>query len=146
MRNEKQREYHRKYMAEYRKKYPEKCREFVRNSFKKNRAKYRAQGLRYMKEKLAANPGMRTKMNLKWRAANKTQWNAYQSVRLAVKSRRLTKPEFCQMCLQVGVGHNGIEAHHHKGYDKANRLDVVWLCSPCHCEVEGRINNWVRAA
>jgi|JI7StandDraft_1071085.scaffolds.fasta_scaffold265956_2 hypothetical protein len=50
----------------------------------------------------------------------------------AVKSGKLVRPETCSSCGKSCKP----QAHHHKGYDKENRLDVVWLCSGCHSLVE----------
>ncbi len=32
------------------------------------------------------------------------------------------------------------QAHHHKGYEVAHQLDVVWLCPPCHRAEHRRLN------
>jgi hypothetical protein len=46
----------------------------------------------------------------------------------AIKRGSLIRPNSCERCGVKGQP----EAHHHKGYDKKNRLDVIWLCSRCH--------------
>lgn len=55
-------------------------------------------------------------------------------VRRAVAKGVLTRPNCCSVCHVIpGIdqyGRNGIEAHHHKGYDSP--LDVQWLCMSCH--------------
>lgn len=70
----------------------------------------------------------------RWRArvANDPDYRArmyaVQAVYRAVKAGRLVRPATCSSC---GAG-GRIEAHHHHGYDVEHRLDVVWLCRPCH--------------
>ncbi len=51
---------------------------------------------------------------------------ARASVRKALKSGRLVKPAACDGC---GTQPGRLEAHH-RDYDL--RLDVHWLCIPCH--------------
>lgn len=46
----------------------------------------------------------------------------------AVRDGRLKKAKACEQCGKRGR----IEAHHHKGYEPEHRLDVQWLCPPCH--------------
>lgn len=41
----------------------------------------------------------------------------------------------CQKC-----GNPKSEAHHHKGYEGDNAIDVVWLCKPHHVEAEMKLN------
>jgi hypothetical protein len=59
----------------------------------------------------------------------KTKRLARQRVYDAIKWDRL-KREACVIC-----GANS-EGHHHVGYDKANSLNVVWLCRLHHREIE----------
>jgi len=51
------------------------------------------------------------------------------AVRYAVKVGKLVKPAVCSQC---GGKKGRIEGHHYKGYAREHRLDVVWLCRPCH--------------
>lgn len=50
----------------------------------------------------------------------------------ALQEGKLQKPKRCQRCHRA----KPLEAHHHKGYAKEHRLDVQWLCQPCHREVD----------
>ena len=81
------------------------------------------------------------------RAENAAYQKAYQQVipvevrrarwvlNKAVQRGRIVKPDRCQSCGTVGP----VEGHHYKGYGKAFRLDVQWLCKPCHgAEQQGR--------
>jgi len=52
------------------------------------------------------------------------------AVRYAVATGRLTKPAVCSTA--DGTCSGRIEAHHHKGYDRADWLDVAWLCRRHH--------------
>lgn len=59
---------------------------------------------------------------------------AYRTVRNAIKSGLLIRPDYCESCgLNPGLGRDGralIHAHHHRGYGAP--LDVQWLCARCH--------------
>lgn len=59
----------------------------------------------------------------------KQKERARGAARYAVKKGILTRPDACPRC---GSTENRIDAHHHKGYDDAHRLDVVFLCTVCH--------------
>ena len=62
----------------------------------------------------------------RWRAANPEKARAQDAVKKALRSSRLVCPETCSSCGATGCR---IEAHHD---DYAKRLDVRWLCKPCH--------------
>lgn len=53
---------------------------------------------------------------------------AHIAVYRAMKSGKLIRPDRCESCDRKCKP----EAHHHKGYDKENRLSVQWLCRSCH--------------
>jgi hypothetical protein len=55
------------------------------------------------------------------------QRGAQERVRRAIRRGVLT-PAPCH------CGSLAVEAHHHKGYDHAHRLDVVWLCRQHHSD------------
>lgn len=57
---------------------------------------------------------------------------AHGAVREALLRGILTK-EPCKVC-----GNPNSEAHHHNGYEREHRLDVVWLCRIHHMEEDGR--------
>jgi hypothetical protein len=57
------------------------------------------------------------------------------AVSVAIKTGRLRVPGRCSACGRSDSGR--IEAHHHRGYDDAHWLDVVWLCHPCHMHADG---------
>lgn len=56
--------------------------------------------------------------------------SAHEAVRKAVRKGILRKPIRCSRCRKP----KKVEAHHHKGYDLRNRLNVVWLCHYCHSQ------------
>lgn len=64
------------------------------------------------------------------RGDNRMKHNARQFVRWKVSKGELIKTP-CIVC-----GNPKVEPHHHKGYDDAHRLDVVWLCKEHHLEAE----------
>jgi hypothetical protein len=53
---------------------------------------------------------------------------AYNAVQYALRTGRLVRAECCQSCAVI----EKVQAHHHRGYAKEFRLDVVWLCFMCH--------------
>jgi ribosomal protein S27AE len=53
---------------------------------------------------------------------------ASAAVRREVKAGRLAKSATCERC----GGSEIIQAHHHKGYEPEQWLDVQWLCWRCH--------------
>ena len=65
----------------------------------------------------------------KRREANPEKKQAHEAVRRAIRKGVLVRPDSCSQC---GNNQMRIEAHHHKGYAKENRLDVVFLCTSCH--------------
>ncbi len=68
----------------------------------------------------------------KCRWANKINYtkkdkkDAVNRLHKAIRNGEIT-PKPCYMC-----GISPAEAHHHKGYDKENWLNIVWLCSTHH--------------
>lgn len=52
----------------------------------------------------------------------------------AIRKGTLIRPEKCEFCSANGR----VEAHHHKGYEKENWLEVVWLCKKCHTKEDNR--------
>jgi hypothetical protein len=61
-----------------------------------------------------------------WRAAHVDRARAHRTIWKAVRSGRLTSPGVCGEC---GTREGIIDAHHD---DYTRRLDVRWLCRPCH--------------
>jgi len=75
---------------------------------------------RYQKDKYDNDPEFRLKTS------------ARHAVQRALKSGKLKRPHWCPSCHRVVRLH----AHHHQGYDKANWLNIIWLCARCHREEE----------
>lgn len=65
-----------------------------------------------------------------WRQRNREKAQAIWHVWKAVKDGRLIRPSICERCGQESI--NKLHGHHHKGYAPEHRLDVIWLCIPCH--------------
>lgn len=69
----------------------------------------------------------RRKWLLKYSATHKKQIAARNAVKRALYSGKLSR-DIC-FCGEVKV-----QAHHHKGYESENYLDVLWLCQKHHTE------------
>lgn len=56
---------------------------------------------------------------------NPEKINAQRKVRRAIKSGKLIRSHFCQICKKEAKTHG-----HHEDYSKP--LEVIWMCSVCH--------------
>lgn len=74
------------------------------------------------------NPESELSTRLKTCAKNPNHKNAYMAVDAALRCGVLIKPTTCSGCGCPDIEHR-IEAHH---YDYSKPLDVIWLCTPCH--------------
>ena len=65
---------------------------------------------------------------------------ASKAVYRAKKKGLLKEPSICEWggCMYEGL----LEAHHEKGYQKGNVLDVVWLCPFHHKEIHRILRDW----
>lgn len=97
---------------------------YQRNWNEENRDKKRAYGREY--DRLH-----RAERSTRWKQRRDSVPEAYRAknaVNNAIKAGTLAKPSECDSCGQAAPLH----AHHHKGYDVAQILDVMWLCPACH--------------
>jgi len=62
------------------------------------------------------------------------QDQARRALYAALKSGRIRKLSTCQRCGMVAR----VQGHHYRGYAPEHRLDVLWLCRPCHSSDHGR--------
>lgn len=109
------------YARQWRKRNPEKSKKATLDCFHRNRVRY-CENRKSKKSEIAAY--MRS-----YRKKNKDKMAAYWTVKTALKRGKLLKPACCQRCKALTTK---LQAHHHNGYDVEHRLDVVWLCTPCH--------------
>lgn len=65
------------------------------------------------------------KSKVKWKAANREKHLAQMALYRAVRAGRLIRPDRCEFCGSECKPHG-----HHRDYSR--RLDVIWLCEPCH--------------
>lgn len=59
---------------------------------------------------------------------NRPKYQARWHVNEAVRKGKINKPDNCEYCVKIG----SVYAHHYLGYDKKNRLTIIWLCAKCH--------------
>jgi hypothetical protein len=78
---------------------------------------------KYFKEWLKKVGGM-------WRYANRTKMLARCAVQRNLQRGKIKRMP-CEVCGDVKS-----QGHHHAGYDKANQLNVKWLCKKHHDEAE----------
>jgi hypothetical protein len=66
---------------------------------------------------------------------------AWKAVTDAVKAGDLVNPGTCVACDQKSD--SPLHAHHHKGYARADWLNVLWMCRPCHLQApaEARVGS-----
>ena len=51
---------------------------------------------------------------------------ARNAVLIELRAGRLVRPDAC------ACGQSPVQAHHHKGYEQENWLEIEWICSACH--------------
>ena len=95
-----------------------------------NSEKFKADVKRYRTE----NPEKLLETRLKTNDKCPTKLNARKCVEAAVACGAITRPSVCWGCGCNSSEHR-IEAHHH---DYARPLDVIWLCTPCHRQMDAR--------
>ena len=114
------------------------CRERAKRYYNNNFEKERARGMRYREslspeESLAASrkwwssvcAETKREYARRYRKKNPEKRGARSTVKDAVKSGKLRRPPKCGQCHQKCKP----DAHHD---DYSKRLDVKWLCRPCH--------------
>jgi len=62
----------------------------------------------------------------KWLEKNSHKRKAHNILSRAIRAKKITKSEKCQLC---GASGSRIEGHH---YDYSDPLNVTWLCVNCH--------------
>lgn len=85
--------------------------------------------LRYSREWKKENRGRQLAAKYRYIKKFPEKRMAQDTVGRAVRQGKLARPDQCSLC---GTSCKP-EAHHH---DYSKRLDVTWLCRPCHLEVE----------
>ena len=63
----------------------------------------------------------------------------------AIRRGEIQKAETCQACGMRPPTPAGLHGHHHRGYSRADALNVLWLCQPCHYEAH-RLNEALRGS
>jgi hypothetical protein len=102
-----------------------KCKECNKKDVTKNRNQNIERFREYdrFRGKNSKRIALAVKVNKAWRAEDSKRSAAHSAVARAIKSGALVKQN-CAKCNDEN------SLAHHEDYDK--KLDVVWLCQPCH--------------
>jgi len=102
-----------------------KCKECTKNDVGKHRLENLEKIREYDRERGKKPERMKTAAAISsaWRQADKRRMSAHNAVFRAVKAGKLIRMN-CERCDAVKT------YAHHEDYDK--RLEVMWLCQPCH--------------
>ena len=110
-----------------------KCKECTKKDSFNNRGnnleKYREYDRK--RSKLDHRKKLHDEVNRLWKKADARRTAAHNAVSRAIKKGTLERLP-CQKC------NNSKSLAHHEDYDK--KLDVVWLCQPCHKQRHKEIN------
>jgi len=104
-----------------------KCKECNKKDVQTNRLK----NLEYYRDydiKRSKTPIRRAnvaRVSNRWKKKHPDRHKAHNAVSNAVRDGRLTRPKYCENCGEEKRLHG-----HHDDYSM--RLDVMWLCVPCH--------------
>lgn len=109
-----------------------KCKECTKGDVKRHRAENLDRVRSYDRDR--AKDPLRKKLAAaickRWRQEDRRRTAAHNAVARAIRSGKIIM-EDCISC-----GSPDSVAHHHD-YDR--KLDVVWLCQPCHCRLHADI-------
>lgn len=88
-------------------------------------------------------PGGKAKAKLareKRKGNNPLQKAAYAAVKAALRSGQLVKPSTCEQCFHP---ERPVQSHH-RSYKKEDQLKVLWVCKPCHDQLDKsrKTQNW----
>ncbi len=112
----------------------DRCREcfsrYNRERYLRNKEKIK----RMAKEYRQANPRKVFETRLKTFSKNPSEKRLRRVVDAALKCGELVNPGVCSGCGCTSEERR-IEAHH---YDYAKPLDVIWVCTPCHRQLDAR--------
>lgn len=101
--------------------------EFVRDKSKKFGRGYRCFSCNRTQCNAAYIP-KKKKWNRNWKRPTSDKVSARMAIQYAVRVGKITKETNCFYCGST----ERVQAHHHLGYEKEHRLDVLWLCNKCH--------------
>ena len=129
-----------------RRKHNEAVRKYRSTEYGKRRIKarytspeYRSYAREYQKE-YRKRPEEKLRQAMKqarYRTRNKLKEKARGVVGYALKAGKLQKPDCCEYCKQPATN-NELEAHHWRGYDPNNWLNVKFVHKKCHFLCEGK--------
>lgn len=106
----------------------QKAKENHRKQYLAHREELIAGAMERQKDRIKRNPALVAAKMRRYRAQNPEKDAARNAVQRAIKRGHLIRPTSCQYCGKIARLHG----HHHNGYTGKHKLDVVWLCQPCH--------------
>lgn len=77
------------------------------------------------------NSEWRSRRVAMWRLRNPEKYRVSQIVKIAIKGKKLIRPDSCSRCFCACK-----PQAHHEDYSKP--LDVIWLCFHCHLKAHGK--------
>lgn len=106
-------------IKEYAKNNRDKINEYKRKWRTKNKERLLEYRKRYKKSKE------------QYELRNKPKTSARHAVLYAIRTGKLIKPKKCTLCNSERLIHG-----HHEDYSK--KLDVIWVCEPCHVMIHNK--------
>jgi hypothetical protein len=88
----------------------------------------------YAKERVRKNPGINSRRYDTPEGQRKRHARViiYHLIALGLLTR--------EPCAHCGAAADKSEAHHHKGYEGWNAIEIEWLCKSCHTKADMKMN------
>lgn len=123
-----QSDYHKAYYLKHGAKIRRSARRYYGSA--KNTARYKLNKLKWLKRNKDRiyEYGKKSREKILKTRIGRIKKNARTALQKVVRIGAIVPPRNCDLC--------GIfcktQAHHHKGYSRKERLNVIWLCTKCH--------------
>lgn len=104
-----------------------KCKKCCKEFAKLNRIEHSEKFRLYERTR---NRGKKAALRAKeWRKKYPEKYKAQNLINNALKNKKLTKPDKCEIC------NSNFHIHgHHNDYSKP--LEVIWICAKCHSQIQ----------